>query len=106
MAVINYRPFVIAKANVLIKTMNRKIVKINSELKDANQIKDNYVSLYMKLSTQYIRQVDEERSHLRKIAKTDGMEKVNELLPAQEHLRTRNDGSLSTELRICFLFRN
>ena len=30
----------------------RKIVKINSELKDANQIKDNYVSLYMKLSTQ------------------------------------------------------
>ena len=62
--------------------MNRKIVKINSELKDANQIKDNYVSLYMKLSTQYIRQVDEERSHLRKIAKTDGMDAS----PEQCHL--------------------
>lgn len=131
----------LAKANDLIKSMNRKIVKINSELKDANQIKDNYVSLYMKLSTQYIKQVDEERSHLRKIAKTDGMdgimkvlrspkfadeeykrfyhifdrtfmglfpnfiEKVNELLPAQEHLSTRSDGSLSTELRILAVIR-
>lgn len=131
----------LAKANDLIKTMNRKIVKINSELKDANQIKDNYVSLYMKLSTQYIRQVDEERSHLRKIAKTDGMdgimkvlrspkfadeeykrfyqifdrtfiglfpnfiEKVNELLPPQNHLSTRSDGSLSTELRILAVIR-
>ena len=131
----------LAKANDLIKSMNRKIVRINSELKDANQIKDNYVSLYMKLSTQYIRQVDEERSHLRKIAKTDGMdgimkvlrspkyadeeykrfyhifdrtfmglfpnfiEKVNELLPAEEHLSTRNDGSLSTELRILAVIR-
>ena len=62
--------FIIAKANELIKTMNRKIVKINSELKDANQIKDNYVSLYMKLSTQYIRLVDEERSHLSKILRS------------------------------------
>lgn len=70
----------LAKANDLIKTMNRKIVKINSELKDANQIKDNYVSLYMKLSTQYIRQVDEERSHLRKIAKTDGMDGIMRIL--------------------------
>ena len=129
------------KANDLIKSMNRKIVKINSELKDANQIKDNYVSLYMKLSTQYIKQVDEERSNLRKIAKTDGMdgimkilrspkfadgeykrfyrifdrtfmglfpnfiEKVNELLPPQEHLSTRSDGSLSTELRILAVIR-
>lgn len=131
----------LAKANDLIKSMNRKIVKINSELKDANQIKDNYVSLYMKLSTQYIRLVDEERSNLRKIAKTDGMdgimkvlrspkfadeeykrfyrifdrtfmglfpnfiEKVNELLPPQEHLGTRNDGSLCTELRILAVIR-
>ena len=131
----------LAKANDLIKTMNRKIVKINSELKDANQIKDNYVSLYMKLSTQYIRLVDEERSNLRKIAKTDGMEgimkvlrspkfadeeykrfyhifdrtflglfpnfieKVNELLPAEERLSTRIDGSLSTELRILAVIR-
>ena len=131
----------LAKANDLIKSMNRKIVRINSELKDANQIKDNYVSLYMKLSTQYIRQVDEERSHLRKIAKTDGMDgimkvlrspkyadeeykkfyhifdrtfmglfpnfidKVNELLPAEEHLSTRSDGSLSTELRILAVIR-
>ena len=131
----------LAKANDLIKSMNRKIVKINSELKDANQIKDNYVSLYMKLSTQYIRLVDEERSNLRKIAKTDGMEgimkvlrspkfadeeykrfyqifdrtflglfpnfieKVNELLPAQSHLGTRSDGSLSTELRILAVIR-
>ena len=131
----------LAKANDLIKSMNRNIVKINSELKDANQIKDNYVSLYMKLSTQYIRLVDEERSHLRKIAKTDGMdgimkvlrspkfadeeykrfyqifdrtfmglfpnfiEKVNELLPADEHLSTRSDGSLSTELRILAVIR-
>lgn len=70
----------LAKANNLIKTMNRKIVKINSELKDANQIKDNYVSLYMKLSTQYIRQVDEERSHLRKIAKTEGMDGIMRIL--------------------------
>ena len=131
----------LAKANDLIKSLNRKIVKINSELKDANQIKDNYVSLYMKLSTQYIKQVDEERSHLRKIAKTDGLEgimkvlrspkfadeeykrfyqifdrtfmglfpnfieKVNELLPADEHLSTRSDGSLSTELRILAVIR-
>ena len=131
----------LAKANDLIKSMNRKIVKINSELKDANQIKDNYVSLYMKLSTQYIRLVDEERSNLRKIAKTDGMdgimkvlrspkyadeeykrfyrifdrtfmglfpnfiEKVNELLPPQEHLSTRSDGSLCTELRILAVIR-
>ena len=70
----------LAKANDLIKTMNRKIVKINSELKDANQIKDNYVSLYMKLSTQYIRLVDDERSHLRKIAKTDGMDGIMKVL--------------------------
>ena len=70
----------LAKANDLIKSMNRKIVKINSELKDANQIKDNYVSLYMKLSTQYIKQVDEERSHLRKIAKTDGMDGIMKVL--------------------------
>ena len=129
------------KANDLIKSMNRKIVKINSELKDAIQIKDNYVSLYMKLSTQYIRLVDEERSNLRKIAKTDGMdgimkvlrspkfadeeykrfyrifdrtfmglfpnfiEKVNELLPTQQRLNTRSDGSLSTELRILAVIR-
>ena len=70
----------LAKANDLIKSMNRKMVKINSELKDANQIKDNYVSLYMKLSTQYIRLVDEERSHLRKIAKTDGMDGIMKVL--------------------------
>ena len=70
----------LAKANDLIKSMNRKIVKINSELKDANQIKDNYVSLYMKLSTQYIRLVDEERSHLRKVAKTDGIEGIMKIL--------------------------
>ena len=70
----------LAKANDLIKSMNRKIVKINSELKDANQIKDNYVSLYMKLSTHYIRLVDEERSHLRKIAKTDGMDGIMKVL--------------------------
>ena len=70
----------LAKANDLIKTMNRKIVKINSELKDANQIKDNYVSLYMKLSTQYIRLVDEERSHLRKVAKTDGLDGIMKVL--------------------------
>ena len=70
----------LAKANDLIKSMNRKIVKINSELKDANQIKDNYVSLYMKLSTQYIRLVDEERSHLRKVAKTDGMDGIMKVL--------------------------
>lgn len=70
----------LAKANDLIKSMNRKIVKINSELKDANQIKDNYVSLYMKLSTQYIRLVDEERSNLRKIAKSDGMEGIMKIL--------------------------
>jgi hypothetical protein len=70
----------LAKANDLIKSMNRKIVKINSELKDANQIKDNYVSLYMKLSTQYIRLVDEERSNLRKIAKTDGLDGIMKVL--------------------------
>lgn len=131
----------LAKANDLIKTMNRKLSKVNSELKDANQIKDNYVSLYMKLSTHYIRQVDEERSHLIKMAKTDGLdgimkylrspkyadeeyknfyqifdrtfmglfphfiEKVNELLPPEARLSTRNDGSLNTELRILAVIR-
>lgn len=131
----------IAKANDTIKAMNRKLAKVNSELTDANQIKDNYVSLYMKLSTHYIRQVDEERSHLRKIAKTEGLdgimkilrspkfadneyklfyqtfdktfislfphfiEKVNELLPEEARLSTKNDGSLSTELRILAVIR-
>lgn len=75
----------VAKANDMIKSMNRKLAKVNSELKDANQIKDNYVSLYMKLSTQYIRQVDEERSHLRKIAKAEGLEGIMKVLRAPKY---------------------
>lgn len=75
----------LAKANDVIKTMNRKLSKVNSELKDANQIKDNYVSLYMKLSTHYIRQVDEERSHLRKMAKTDGLEGILKYLRSPKY---------------------
>lgn len=131
----------IAKANALIKSMNRNLERVNSELKDANHIKDNYVSLYMKLSTYYIRQVDEERSSLRKIAKTEGMdgimkvlrspkyadseykkfyhtfdttfmslfphfvEKVNEMLPEDARLETKNNGGLTTELRILAVIR-
>ena len=131
----------ITKANDTIKAMNRKLAKVNSELTDANQIKDNYVSLYMKLSTHYIRQVDEERSNLRKIAKSEGLEgimrvlrspkfadneyklfyqtfdktfiglfphfieKVNDLLPEDAKLSAKNDGSLSTELRILAVIR-
>ena len=131
----------IAKANDTIKAMNRKLAKVNSELTDANQIKDNYVSLYMKLATHYIRQVDEERSHLRKLARTEGLdgimkilrspkfadneyklfyqtfdktfislfphfiEKINELLPEEARLSSKNDGSLSTELRILAVIR-
>lgn len=75
----------LAKANDVIKTMNRKLSKVNSELKDANQIKDNYVSLYMKLSTHYIRQVDEERSHLRKMAKTDGLDGIMKYLRSPKY---------------------
>lgn len=56
------------------------ISSINRSLKDSNQIKDSYVARYMKLSTYYIRQVDETRKELRKVAKSGGLEAVVTLL--------------------------
>ena len=52
------------------------ISSMNLSLKDSNKIKDNYVARYMKLSTHYMRQVDESRRELRKIARSDGLEGV------------------------------
>lgn len=66
----------LATANATISSVNRELARVNGELKDANQIKDNYVSQYMKLSTFYIRQVDEMRSELRKLARSGGPEAV------------------------------
>ena len=64
----------------IVATTNENLANTNAELKDANLIKDNYVLRYMKLSTYYIRQVDETRKELRRSAKSGGLEAVMALL--------------------------
>lgn len=66
----------LAVANETISSVNKELSRVNGELKNANQIKDNYVSRYMSLSTFYIRQVDEMKSELRRLARTEGTDAV------------------------------
>lgn len=75
----------LARANRVIKSINNSLETVNAELKDSNQIKDNYVSAYMKLSTHYIRQVDVERKELRKIARNDGFDAVQAYLRSPKY---------------------
>lgn len=75
----------LTRANRVIKSINKSLEMVNAELKDSNQIKDNYVSAYMKLSTHYIRQVDIERKELRKIAKNEGFDAVQAYLRSPKY---------------------
>lgn len=75
----------LSRANRVIKSINRSLEMVNAELRDSNQIKDNYVSAYMKLSTHYIRQVDVERKELRKIAKNEGFDAVQAYLRSPKY---------------------
>lgn len=131
----------IQSANTTISSINADLTRINNELKDANKIKDNFLSSYMQRSTYYIRKVDDMRSNMRKLAKTEGMEglmaylrgprfsdeeyrqfnkffdktftslfphfleKVNALLPPEDHFQLKSDGSFPTELRILAVIR-
>ena len=66
----------LARANRQIRSINARLENANTNLKDSNQIKDNYVSAYMKLSTHYIRQVDVVRKDLKMLAKEGGLDAV------------------------------
>ena len=68
------------RAYKIVSSTNNHLATINAELKDANLIKDNYVLRYMKLSTFYIRQVDETRNEIRRSAKLGGLDAVMALL--------------------------
>lgn len=68
------------RAYKIVASTNSRLEATNAELKDANLIKDNYVLRYMKLSTYYIRQVDETRNEIRRSAKSGGLEAVMALL--------------------------
>lgn len=68
------------RAYKIVTYTNERLENVNAELKDANMIKDNYVLRYMKLSTHYIRQVDETRKEIRRTAKSGGLDAVMALL--------------------------
>lgn len=129
------------RAYKIVTYTNERLENANAELKDANLIKDNYVLRYMKLSTHYIRQVDETRKEIRRTAKSGGLDavmallrsprytdeeykrfykifddtfiglfphfvdKVNEILPEESRLVIKQDGGLSTEIRILAIIR-
>ena len=71
---------IVISINDKLEKVNGSLVKVNGELKDANMIKDNYVSRYMSLSAFYIRQVDQSRSELRRAGKSGGIDAVMALL--------------------------
>jgi len=71
----------------MLNTVNHELQNVNKALEDANAIKDGYVFRYMDLSVKYLDKIGEQRSDLRKLAKTDGVEAVMHELrqPAEQY---------------------
>ncbi len=61
---------------IISRKQSRNLDKANSELSDANKIKDNYVFRYMALSVGYLEKQEEFRKRMLSTAKEGGIDKV------------------------------
>jgi len=59
--------------NRSVEQRNERIRRINGELRDANNIKDEYVGHYLNLCSQYILKLNVYRKHLLKVSKEGGL---------------------------------
>lgn len=77
---------------IISRRQARNLDKANSELSDANKIKDNYVFRYMALSVGYLEKQEEFRKRMLSTAREDGVDKViRELRDPTENYETYKD---------------
>lgn len=62
------------------KRYMKKLSEANQRIHDLSRIKETFLAKYMEMSALYIGKVDENRSHLRKTLKTNGVEALKALL--------------------------